>query len=65
MGQGEVVAMEPDPGREAEVLGKFLHGIGRELPLGGGSVGKGPLAPKTANGALEGDGWQVVGYRHG
>ena len=29
--------------------------------MGGGSVGKGPLAAKGEDGAAAGDGWRVVG----
>ena len=60
MGQGTVQTTQPDPGREAEVLGVLLHGIGGEITLGSGSVGEGPLAAEGENGSTAWSGWKVA-----
>ena len=55
MGQGEVQAPQPDTGWETEVLGRLLHRIGGEVAVGGGLMGKGPLAVEGKDGLPAGD----------
>ena len=54
MGHGAVRATQPDSGWETEVLGRLLHRIGREVAMGGGSVGEGPLAVEGEDGTPAG-----------
>ena len=61
MGQGEVQATQPDSGWETEMLGGLLHRIGGKVAMGGGSLGKGPLAIEGKNGPPTGDGRGVAG----
>ena len=60
MGQGTVQTPQPDPGREAEVLGGLLHRIRGEITLGSGSVGEGPLSAKGKDGSTACSRWNVV-----
>ena len=56
MGQGEVQATQPDSGWETEMLGRLLHGVGREVAIGGGSVGKRPFVVEGKDAPPAGDG---------
>ena len=42
------------------MLGGLLLTIGEEITMGGGSLGKGPLAAEGVDGPAEGGGWEVV-----
>ena len=61
MGQTAVQTTQPDSGWETEVLGRLLHRIGGEVTVGGGSVGKGPLAVEGEDEPPAGDRWGVTG----
>ena len=43
------------------MLGGLLHRIGGEVAVGGGSVGKGPLAVEGEDGPPAGSRWGVAG----
>ena len=60
MGQGEAQATQPDSGWEKEMMGVLLYRIGGEVAMGGGSMGKGPLAVEGKNGPPMGDEWGVA-----
>ena len=43
-----------------EMLGGLLHRIGGKVAMGGGSLGKGPLAAEGEDGPAKGGGWEVA-----